>query len=107
MALPIAVGAAIGQAIRYLVGQLLSWIGPMIVSALLYFGLTFVSSEYAIAPLLSAIQAQLSGLPAVGLDVLGFVKADVAISMILSAYITRAATQISLRRKPQAQAPAP
>ena len=84
-----ALVAAMMQVLRVL---LMAKIGAFIVSALAFFGFTFVVNQYAIEPALSALTGYVSQLGAGGgamghaMQWAGVLKFDQAISVIISAY---------------------
>lgn len=90
MPLPVAVAAG--------ARMLLQYAGPIVVQCLAFLGLSLVVSEYAMPNMLALLASQLQGAPPVFLQALGYVGADQAISIILSAYIVSAASKIRLKR---------
>lgn len=105
MAFPLlgAVGGLVGRAsvgaiFRGATKWAVQWVGPLILQGLLFFGLTFVTQDYAMGPLVAELSARLAGAPAVFVDVFAYVGADRAMTMVLSAYIVRAAGRLVLRR---------
>lgn len=72
----------------------MGWVGPMAAKALVFLGITIVVQEFVMAPLIAQMVASMSGAPAAFVQVLGYVGADVAMSMILSAYVIRAAGKL-------------
>lgn len=63
----------------------LKWLGPMIVQALLFFGISFATTKFAVGPLITWAQNEMSGAPQVMLEAFGMLKVDIAFSLIFSA----------------------
>lgn len=82
--------------IGWLMAALESTAGSIIVSALLSLGLSITTYSFGIGPLRSMIASQLSGSGGYFLNILGWLRVDVAISMILSAYAARWTTRSAM-----------
>lgn len=82
--------AGIGAFFRRLTKWSLDMVGPIMGKGLGTLGLGLVAQDFAITPMINEMQAALGGAPAAFVQVIGYVRADVAISMILSAYAIRA-----------------
>ena len=91
-------GATLGALFRGLTAWALKWGGPIIVNILAFIGLSLVTQEFAMGPMISALSNSMAGAPAVFVQVFAYVGGDVAMSMILSAYTVRAAGRLVFRR---------
>ncbi|MDR3443706.1 DUF2523 family protein [Dyella sp.] len=79
--------------VAWLLGVLETRIGSIVISALLSLGLSFTTYKFSVGPIQSWIQTSVGGIPAVGIQVLGFLGVDKAITMVLSAVAARYAVQ--------------
>ena len=87
--------------IAWLMSALESTAGSIIISALLSLGFSVASYSFGVAPLKSMIANQLAGSGGYFLNILGWLRVDVAITMVLSAYAAKWATRsaVSLIKK--------
>jgi len=85
--------------IEVLIGFVIRYVGPILLQALVFFGIQFVSQKYVGTPFLNYIQTSLSGLPVIVIEALRGVNMDKAMTIILSAYATAAAGRLVMRRK--------
>lgn len=84
------------------IGRVLLWLalrwGPTVVGNLLiYFGLRFVTVHYAAAPFSNWFASAFGGLASEVAQVLGYVRFDVACTMIVSAYLWRVANMATAK----------
>lgn len=89
----------IAQAVELLVGLFIRYIGPMLLQALVFFGLSFFTQSYVMQPFVAFITSALSGAPAMAVNALAAVSFDKAVTIILSAYVTAATGRLVLRRR--------
>ncbi|MBE1163036.1 DUF2523 family protein [Dyella acidiphila] len=75
--------------IAWLMAALETTVGSIIISALLTLGISFVSYKFTVAPIKQQLMNVLSGVPAEFLNILGWIRLDVACTMVLSAYAAR------------------
>lgn len=75
--------------IAWLMAALESTIGSIVISGLLTMGLSFVSYKFTVAPFKQLLEQQLAGVPGQFLNILGWIRLDVACTMVLSAYAAR------------------
>lgn len=88
--------------IGWAISALASNAGAIVVSAMTWIGLAWATSEYLLPELRGFVLEQVSGAPAVFVQYAGYVGADVAMSMLLSAAAVRAARDgLKLVRKRQ------
>ena len=83
----------------FLVGLLIEKGGNILARAFTFFGVAWVTQKYALPEFLSYLQGALSGAPQIAVTALAGVNFDKAITIILSAYIARAAGNVVLRKK--------
>lgn len=88
------IAAGIGAFFRRFTKWALDMVGPMMSKGLGTLGLGLVAQDFAITPMINEMQTALGGAPAAFMQVVGYVRADVAISMILSAYAVRAVGRV-------------
>lgn len=90
--------------IAWLLGALETRIGSIIISGLLTLGFSFTSYTFTVAPLRNYISQVAGGIPSMGLQVLGFLGVDAAITMLLSAvaakYTINGVKSVLERRRP-------
>lgn len=91
-------GITLGALFRGLTTWALKWGGPIFVNILAFVGLSLVTQEFAIAPMITALSNSMAGAPAMFVQVFAYVDGDVAMSMILSAYVVRSAGRLVFRR---------
>lgn len=73
---------------------------PRIVAQLLVvFGLTVVTTKYAAPSIKAALATQFAGLSPVAADLMGYLKVDVAVTVILSAIAVKIGSSVLLRAK--------
>lgn len=94
------ISALVEALLRGLVYVVTKWLGSWVASALAYFGVSLVSQHFLVGPLLQELAASFSGTDSLFVQVVGYVNADVAMSMILSAYVVRAVGRVVLRKSP-------
>ena len=75
--------------IAWLLAGLETEIGSLIVSALLWLGISIVSYKFTVGPLEGLISGYIGGSGALYANILGFLGVGQGITMILSAYATR------------------
>lgn len=90
--------ALLWAAIRALFPLLAKYLGPILVQVLLFFGLQLATQKFAVGPIVTFIQNALSGAPAIAVQSMAAVRFDQAITIILSAYVTRAASRVFLKK---------
>ncbi len=90
--------AGLAAAFRGLTKWALKWVGPVIVQGLAFLGISLVAINWGTGPIIAELQGAFSGAPAAFIDVIAFVNGDVAMSMILSAYVVRSAGRLVMRR---------
>lgn len=83
---------------RQLVQFAMQYGGPFVLQVLLFLGISMTALEFGIDPLVAELEGYLTGAPEFFVDTLAFVGADIAMTMILSAYVTRAAGKIIFRK---------
>jgi hypothetical protein len=104
--MPIPVLAGLGSLIatslvafgKQLVKYGLQYGGPFVLQVLLFFGISMSTLEFGVEPFVAQLQGYLTGAPQFFVDTLAFVGADIAITMILSAYVTRSVGKIIFRK---------
>lgn len=83
----LALGSMLGPLLsRLMASRLASWI----VGALLALGISWGTQTVAVTPILNAIKATASGVTGSALEWLSFLNVDRAVTIVLSAYATRA-----------------
>lgn len=93
--------ALLAELLLPLLGWLLRTVVVSLVARVLIgFGVAAVSYKFAVGPILDGIRSQATGLPADLIQWLGLLRFDVALTIILSAYVIRfAMSAISLVHK--------
>lgn len=81
---------------------LVSSIWQIIERLLFFIGLSWVATEYAAPEILPMISGPLMGLPPEWTQLMALTKVDQAITILVSAVVTRAISSIRLQRNPQA-----
>lgn len=76
-----------------------SRIGQWVASAMVFLGLSFAVSKFAVGPILGQIQAVASGLAGDALGWLAFFNVDKYVTIILSAYAVGAGKSVLLRKR--------
>lgn len=91
----IGLGAWLGEFVA-------SKVGFWVLSALVFFGLQWGTTEFVVEPLLARIQEAFSGAPSDIIQWLAFLNVDRYVTIVLSAYATAASVGgLKLMRKPQ------
>jgi len=88
--------AALASAI---VSLFIKYLGPMLLQAAVFFGVTFVTQKYVTTNFVTFIEGALSGAPAMAISALAAVQFDKAVTIILGAYVTAGASRLALRRR--------
>jgi hypothetical protein len=86
MALPVIAGVFAGTLGRMIASRVGTWA----VAVLLWFGLSFSTTQLVVEPMLAWIQSLMGQLPGDAVQWVTFFNLDLAVSMILSAYAARA-----------------
>ncbi len=94
--------ALLVAAVRLLISLFIRFIGPMLLQALAFFGLSFITQNYVMQPFVNFITGALSNAPAMAIKSLAAVSFDKAVTIIISAYITAAAGRLLFRKTPAA-----
>lgn len=76
--------------VGWLVNGLVAAASSFVLQALFGVGVAMVVNEYALPPIIETLRDQLSTAPQLFVDALVYVRADQAMTIILSAYIVRA-----------------
>ena len=71
----------------------------MLLQALVFFGVTFITQKYVTTNFVQFIQNALGGAPAIAVSALAAIQIDKAITIILGAYVTAGAGRLALRRR--------
>lgn len=79
----------------YIVGKA----GQMVLKVFGFFGIAWATNEYLIGPAGAQVRAAWSALPPAVSEWLGFMRVDVCVSMMLSAYAIKAVSKVFLSRK--------
>jgi len=82
-----------------IIGFFIRYIGPLLLQALVFFGLTFVTQKYVTTNFVQYIQGAIGGAPATAISALASVQFDKAVTIILGAYVTAGAGRLVLRKK--------
>ena len=80
------------------VSTLMKYGGQILAKVLIWFGLSFVTYRLGVTELGGLVRQNMAGLPPVALDVIAICQVDKAITMLLSAYAVRAASNIRMTR---------
>ena len=81
---------------------LVSSVWQIIERILFFIGLSWVATQYAAPQVLPLISGPLLGLPPEWVQLLALTRIDEAITIVVSAVVTRAISSIRLQRNPQA-----
>jgi steroid 5-alpha reductase family enzyme len=76
-----------------------SRIGQWIVQLFLFFGVQLVAQHVLIAPVKGALSAAFGGMPATVIGWIAYIKLDVFLTLIASAYAANAGTRFFMQRK--------
>jgi hypothetical protein len=87
--------ALVAWLVEALGASLVTWAVQLIAS----FGLSIVTYEFAAQPIKAYLISQTSGLTPQMAGLLGYMKVDVAMTMILSAYVVGGFSKVALRRR--------
>lgn len=71
-------------------------IGPLIAKGLSFFGLSIGVQKWLMGPIIGELAQAFSGTDPVFLQVVGYVRGDVAMSLILSAYAVRSLQKVQI-----------
>lgn len=83
---------------RGLTSWALKWVGPIFLQGLAFLGISMVVADWGIGPIIQQMQQAFSGAPQVFVQIVAYVNGDVAMSMILSAYVVRASGRLVFQR---------
>lgn len=87
--------------IAWLIVALKGAVGQIIVSAMLWIGITWGAAEFVLPNIQQFVLDQVSGAPEVFVQYAGYVGADVAMTMMLSASAIRAGRSALVLKKRQ------
>lgn len=96
--MPAAILAIIDVAWAALSRLIASRAGQWVLQILLFFGIQFVSSKFVAGPIKAGLSAAFGGVTSDVLAWIGFLNVDTALTIILSAYASSAATGFTLQR---------
>ncbi|MGN6482538.1 DUF2523 family protein [Luteibacter sp.] len=82
----------------FLARLIASRIGQWILTAILFFGINFVSKKVVVENVIPQLQAHMAGLGALTLAWMAYLNIDRGISVILSAYAAGAGTRFVMQR---------
>lgn len=96
--MPAAILAIIDVAWAALSRLFASRAGQWVLQILLFFGIQFVSNKFVAGAIKPALAAAFGGVAADVLAWIGFLNVDTALTIILSAYASSAATNFTIQR---------
>jgi glucan phosphoethanolaminetransferase (alkaline phosphatase superfamily) len=96
----VAAGEFLAIAARWIWAFGARYIPRIFAQILVVFGLTVVTTHYAGPSIKAAISAQVAGLSPTAAQLMGYLKIDVAITIILSAVAVNLGSRVLLRAKP-------
>jgi len=77
-----------------------SRIGQWAVQLLLFFGVQVVAQHVVLAPIKASLAAAFGGMPAAVIAWLAYLRVDVFLTLIASAYAANVGTRLLMQRKP-------